>query len=53
MDFYRRSNTHDPDQDGFEDLYCRNFIHAISHVAQCKLTRHRLALGAEGVLPRG
>ena len=42
MDFYRRSNTHDPDQDGFEDLYRRDFIHAISHVARCKLARHHL-----------
>ena len=42
MDFYRCSNTHDPDQDGFEDLYHCNFIHAISHVARCKLTHHHL-----------
>ena len=41
-DFYRRSNTHDPDQDGFEDLYRRDFIHAISCVACCKLSRHHL-----------
>ena len=42
MDFYCRSNTHDPDQDGFEDLYCRDFIHAISHMVRCKLARHHL-----------
>ena len=42
MDFYRCSNTHDPDQDGFEDLYCRDFIHAISRVACCKLSCHHL-----------
>ena len=42
MDFYRCSNTHDPDQDGFEDLYRRNFIHAISRVAHHKLARHHL-----------
>ena len=42
MDFYRWSNTHDLDQDGFEDLYCRNFIHAISRVACRKLSRHHL-----------
>ena len=42
MDFYHRSNTHDPDQDGFEDLYRRNFIHSISHVACRKLACHRL-----------
>ena len=42
MDFYRRSNTHDPDQDRFEDLYCHDFIHAISHVACRKLARHHL-----------
>ena len=42
MDFYRRSNTHDPDQDGFEDLYQRDFIHAISRVAHRKLAHHQL-----------
>ena len=42
MDFYRRSNTHDPDQDGFEDLYHHDFIHAISRVARRKLARHHL-----------
>ena len=42
MDFYRRSNTHDLDQDGFEDLYRRDFIHTISHVARRKLSRHHL-----------
>ena len=33
---------HDPDQDGFEDLFRRDFIHAISHVARRKLSRHHL-----------
>ena len=42
MDFYRHSNTHDLDQDGFEDLYCRDFIHAISRVAHRKLSCHHL-----------
>ena len=42
MDFYCRSNTHDPDQDGFEDLYCRDFIHAISRVARRKLACYHL-----------
>ena len=42
MDFYHCSNTHDPDQDGFEDLYCHDFIHAISWVARCKLACHHL-----------
>ena len=42
MDFYRRSNTHDLDQDGFEDLYRCDFIHAISCMACCKLARHHL-----------
>ena len=42
MDFYCRSNTHDPDQDGFEDLYRCDFIHTISRVARCKLARHHL-----------
>ena len=42
MDFYYHSNTHDPDQDGFDDLYRCDFIHAISRVARCKLARHHL-----------
>ena len=42
MEFYRRSNTHDPDQDGFEDLYRCDFIHAISRVACRKLAHHHL-----------
>ena len=42
MDFHRRSNTHDPDQDRFEDLYRRNFIHAISCVARHKLACYHL-----------
>ena len=42
MDFYRRSNTHDPDQDGFKDLDRWDFIHTISRVARCKLARHHL-----------
>ena len=42
LDFYCCSNTHDPDQDGFEDLYHRDFIHAISCVARRKLAHHRL-----------
>ena len=41
-EFYRCSNTHDPDQDGFEDLYRQDFIHAISCVARRKLGRHHL-----------
>ena len=42
MDFYRCSNMHDPDQDGFEVLYCRDFIHTISCMAHRKLAQHRL-----------
>ena len=42
MDFYCCSNTHDPDQNGFEDLYHRDFIHAISCVACRKLACHHL-----------
>ena len=41
-DFYRHSNMHDLDQDGFEDLFRRDFIHAISCVARCKLSCHHL-----------
>ena len=41
-EFYHHSNTHDLDQDGFKDLYRRNFIHAISRVAHRKLGRHHL-----------
>ena len=33
---------HDPDEDGFEDLYHWDFIHTISQVAHCKLACHRL-----------
>ena len=44
MDFYRHSSTHDPDQDGFKDLYRRDFIHAISRVAHHKLACHHLDL---------
>ena len=40
--FHRQSNTHDPDQDRFEDLFRRDFIHAISRVARHKLARHHL-----------
>ena len=53
MDFYRRSNTHDPDQDRFEDLYRRDFIHAISRVAHHKLTRHLLDLYQRAAFRRG
>ena len=53
MDFYCHSNTHDPDQDRFEDLYCRDFIHVISCVARHKLTRHRLDLYQHTVFCRG
>ena len=42
MDFYRHSKPPDPDQDGFEDLFRRDFIHAISRVARRKLARHHL-----------
>ena len=42
MDFYHCSNTHDPDQDGFKDLYQRDFIHVISRVAHRKLACYRL-----------
>ena len=42
MDFYRHSNTHDLDQDGFEDLYRWDFIHAISRMARRKLAHHQL-----------
>ena len=41
-DFYCWSNTHDLDQDGFEDLYRHDFIHVISRVARRKLARHCL-----------
>ena len=41
-DFHHWSNTHDLDQDGFEDLYHQDFIHAISRVACRKLACHQL-----------
>ena len=40
--FFSRSNTHDPDQDGFPDLYRQDFIHTLSWVAHRKLAHHRL-----------
>ena len=53
MDFYHHSNTHDPDQDGFEDLYCHDFIHVISHVARHKLAHHQLDLYQHATFHRG
>ena len=41
-EFYHHSNTHDPDEDGFYDLYHWDFIHTISRVAHHKLSHHRL-----------
>ena len=41
-DFYHCSNTHDPDQDRFHDLYHQDFIHALSQVARHKLSYHQL-----------
>ena len=41
-EFYRWSNTHDPNEDRFEDLYWQDFIHTISQVAHCKLAYHCL-----------
>ena len=35
-------NTHDPNEDEFEDLYCQDFIHTISWVACHKLAHHCL-----------
>ena len=53
MDFYHCSNTHDPDQDGFEDLYRQDFIHAISRVACRKLAWHHLDLYQRAAFRRG
>ena len=41
-EFFSRSNTHDPDQDSFPDLYRQDFIHTLSRVVRCKLSHHRL-----------
>ena len=41
-DFFSWSNTYDPDQDGFPNLYCQDFIHALSQVVRHKLARHQL-----------
>ena len=41
-DFFLRSNTHDPDQDRFPDLYCWDFVHTLSRVAHHKLAHHQL-----------
>ena len=40
--FYCHSNTHNPDKDRFEDLYCWDFVHAISWVARRRLAHHHL-----------
>ena len=40
--FYCHSNTHDPNEDRFEDLYQWDFIYAISQVAHRKLAHHCL-----------
>ena len=42
--FYCHSNTHNPDQDGFHNLYHWNFIHALSWVVWHKLSCHQLDL---------
>ena len=42
--FFSHSNTHDPDQDGFQDLYRQDFVHALSWVACRKLAHHCLDL---------
>ena len=41
-EFFLRSNTHDPDQDSFPNLYRWDFIHALSRVARHKLACHCL-----------
>ena len=52
-DFYCRSNTHDLDQDGFHNLYRHDFIHALSRVAQRKLSRHQLDPYQRATFQRG
>ena len=39
MDFYRRSNTHNLDQDGFEDLYRRDVRATLPQRSQCIILR--------------
>ena len=51
-EFFSRSNTHDPDQDGFPDLYRRDFIHTLSRVARRKLGHHRLDPYQRGIVRR-
>ena len=52
-EFFSRSNTHDPDQDGFPDLYRQDFIHAMSQVARHKLGRHHLDPYQRTIFQRG
>ena len=52
-EFFSRSNTHDPDQDGFPDLYRQDFVHALSWVARRKLTCHQLDPYQRAAFQRG
>ena len=52
-EFFSRSNTHDLDQDGFQDLYRWDFVHALSWVAHRKSGRHRLDPYQHATFQRG
>src|SRR5258707_1157699 len=52
-DVYRRSNTHDADDDEFADLGLSDFFIAHRRIARCKLERLQLTPYQAGLLSRG
>src|SRR5258708_21920614 len=53
IDVYRRSNTHNPDDDGFFDLGLRDFLVANRRVAHRRLDRLSVTPYQSGLLSRG
>ena len=53
QEFFKCSNTHNPDQDDFGDLYRDNFILAMGRVAHCKLNCYTLDPYQHAFLKRG
>ena len=52
-DVYRRSNTHNPDDDEFADLGLSDFFLAHRRVSRCKLEHLQLTPYQAGLLSRG
>src|SRR5258708_33317391 len=52
-DVYRRSNTHQPDDDRFFDLGLHDFLVANRRVACCRLDRLAVTPHQSGLLSRG